>query len=163
MNNKQFKSLILKETRKLFENRAVSLHIDEDLSRCRNNEKMLSDFVDYCVDFLEINIPPEVELVSNRENSKVRTTAFYDPESHLIRVYSKDRAIVDICRSIAHELTHMSQNLKGQISFPVQDVGGHIEDEANAKAGEIIKAYAKSSKERSAIYESIARKSRLTQ
>ena len=54
----------------------------------------------------------------------------------------------------------MSQMLEGRLDFPVQDVGGDIENEANARAGELIKAYAKSSPARKRIYESI-RKRRL--
>jgi Zn-dependent peptidase ImmA (M78 family) len=49
----------------------------------------------------------------------------------------------DILRSIAHELVHQMQHEEGRIEYPVQDVGGEIEDEANAKAGSIVKSFIK--------------------
>ena len=153
MNREKLKSIILNETRKLFENREANLLIDSKLSECNEKEGLIRDFIDYCTKFLTIDIEPTIELVADRKEHNIRTTAFYDPGSHMIKIYCKGRAIVDVCRSIAHELTHMSQNLKGEIEFPVQDAGGHIEDEANAKAGEIVKLYAKSKPERMMIYE----------
>jgi hypothetical protein len=33
-----------------------------------------------------------------------------------VKVYVKDRAVMDVCRSIAHELVHHKQNLENRIS-----------------------------------------------
>lgn len=57
-------------------------------------------------------------------------------------------------RSVAHELTHMMQNQSGLIRGPIRDAGGFHEDQANAKAGELLKLFAKSSPGRERIYES---------
>ena len=129
------------------------LLIDKSLNRCIENKNIISDFCNFCATELKIKVPIIIEISGNREKSGIKTTAFYDPETNFISVYGKSRAIVDICRSIAHEMTHMAQMLEGRIEFPVQDIGGHIENEANAKAGELIKLYAKSRKERKRIYE----------
>ncbi len=51
----------------------------------------------------------------------------------------------------------MQQMLADRINFPVQDVGGQIEDEANSKAGEIIKSFAQSEDNRKRIYENAIR------
>ncbi len=131
-----------------------SVTIDHTLDRCVKNKKIIFDFCMFCKDFLEIDYPLKIELVADRDKSNITTTAFYNPESHLIRVYCKNRAIADICRSIAHEMTHMSQMLEGRIEFPVRDAGGQIEDEANSKAGEVLKLFAKSDPDRKSIYES---------
>jgi hypothetical protein len=131
------------------------LLINKSLNRCIQNKDVISDFCNFCAENLKIFDPMIIEISSDREKSGIRTTAFYDPQTNLISVYGKNRAIVDICRSIAHEMTHMAQMTEGRIEFPVQDVGGHIEDEANAKAGELIKAYAKSKPERKRIYEGL--------
>ena len=48
------------------------------------------------------------------------------PNTHRIVIYGKDRAVVDICRSIAHEMTHMQQMVEDRLSFPVQDAGGEL-------------------------------------
>lgn len=134
------------------------LTIDRNLKRCVKHQNILADFSRFCAKELGINESLLLEIVGSRGNNGITTTAFYDPTSHLIRIYGKNRAIVDICRSIGHEMTHMSQMIEGRLKFPVQDVGGEIENEANARAGELIKAYAKSSPKRKKIYESLKRK-----
>jgi hypothetical protein len=58
----------------------------------------------------------------------------------------------DIMRSIAHELTHKRQYEEDRVKHPVQDVGGEIEDEANAKAGAIIKKFIKTDEEGTKIF-----------
>ena len=131
----------------------IRLEIDPDLDRCLDNLKTIEDFCNFCAENLKISEPVNIKIVSNRERNNIRTTAYYDPSSHDIVIYGKNRAIVDICRSIAHEMTHMAQMLENRIEFPVQDAGGHIEDEANARAGEIIKLFAKSGPGRKEIYE----------
>jgi hypothetical protein len=50
---------------------------------------------------------------------------------------------VDVMRSGAHELTHHKQWEDGKLKVRPPDIGGPIEDEANAKAGQFIKMFAK--------------------
>ena len=51
-------------------------------------------------------------------------------------------------------MTHMMQDEMGLIgNVPIRDAGGFHEDQANAKAGELIKLFAKSKKHRKGIYE----------
>jgi len=130
--------------------------IDPSLDRFIKMKDLIYDFCNYTCDGLGIDRNlVDISIVDNREDSGVRTTAFYNPKNHKIVVYGKNRAVVDVCRSIAHELTHMQQMLEKRIKFPVQDVGGDIEDEANARAGEIIKSFAQSDDNRKRIYESL--------
>ena len=154
ITRRDLRRIILKEISEPMSESEASVVIDKDLERCRKNKNLILDFCKFCKDELNIDHDIKIRIVGNREKEDISTTAFYNPENHDIAVYGKNRAIVDICRSIAHELTHMSQMLQDRIEFPVQDAGGEIEDEANAKAGEIIKLFAKSSDLRKSIYES---------
>ena len=52
------------------------------------------------------------------------------------------------------------QDEGGMLVGDIQDAGGSIEDEANARAGELIKLYAKSHPKRKRIYESAIRKNK---
>ena len=92
-----------------------------------------------------------------RPAEPIVTTAAYDPNSKKCYVYGKERATVDVCRSIAHEMTHMMQDFNGDLVGLIKDVGGFHEDQANAKAGEIIKRFAYSNDDRMKIYESYSR------
>ena len=113
----------------------------------------LSDFCVFCIRELPISDDLKIYVISDRNFHGIPTTAAYWPGQGVVKVYGKNRALVDILRSIAHELTHMHQDERGSLIGDIPDVGGKIEDEANAKAGEIIKKYAKSSSERKRIYE----------
>ena len=90
--------------------------------------------------------------MAKREDPIV-TTAAYSPQLKCCYVYGKNRATVDVCRSIAHEMTHMMQDYNGDLVGLIKDVGGFHEDQANAKAGEIIKKFAYSDNSRMQIYE----------
>lgn len=104
----------------------------------------LNSFVKFVKKQLEIENLPTISIQPNRDGLK--TTAHYDytKENKIVRVYGKNRALVDIMRSVAHELVHHKQFEEGRLDGPQPpDIGGEIEDEANAKAGQYIKMYAK--------------------
>jgi hypothetical protein len=104
----------------------------------------LNSFVKFVKKELGIEKVPTISIQANRDGLK--TTAHYDytKENKIVRVYGKNRALVDIMRSVAHELVHHKQFEEGRLEGPQPpDIGGEIEDEANAKAGQYIKMYAK--------------------
>jgi hypothetical protein len=49
----------------------------------------------------------------------------------------------------------MMQDELGLITGPIRDAGGFHEDQANSRAGELIKLFVKSKDDRKAIYENI--------
>lgn len=107
------------------------------------DKKMIQDFVDFVK--RELSIKEDIDVILQNDKSGIKTTAVYNygggqPSS--IKVYCKDRQLVDILRSIAHEMTHHMQFETGKLDEKPADVGGPIEDEANAKAGEFIKKFA---------------------
>jgi hypothetical protein len=93
----------------------------------------------------EVGIEGAFRLVFTTEREKlgVKTTAYYRDKDKMVVVYAKNRMLGDVLRSVTHELVHKKQYEEGRIKHPVQDVGGEIEDEANAKAGAIIKLFIK--------------------
>jgi len=105
--------------------------------------RAVADFVNFAKEFLGVTDDIKIELAFER-TPDLKTTAYYNTNGHLV-VYAKDRAIVDICRSIAHELVHHKQNLEGRLVNTVKDGedGSPIENEANAVAGVIIRKYGK--------------------
>ena len=118
---------------------------------------LMSEFCNFCADHLPIENDFDIYVVSEREPYEIKTTAHYQPKEQVTTVYGKNRALVDVLRSIAHEMTHMMQDEKGLLHGHIQDAGGFHEDQANARAGELIKRFAKSNPQRSMIYESLKR------
>lgn len=107
-------------------------------------KRHIESFVDFVSK--ELGIKEEIEIILQNDKNGIKTTAVYNygggkPSS--IKVFCKDRLLVDILRSIAHEMTHHMQFETGKLDEKPADVGGPIEDEANSKAGEFIKKYAK--------------------
>jgi len=103
----------------------------------------LNAFVKFVVKNLQIKSPPTIVLQNGR--GKLKTTADYDytKENKIMKVNCKNRLLVDVLRSIAHELTHHKQWEQGRLEVKPPDIGGDIEDEANAKAGQLIKMFAR--------------------
>jgi hypothetical protein len=117
---------------------ALSLNDDD-------NARQFADFINFAKDFLGINDDIKVELAFER-TSELKTTAYYDfSNGGFIKVYAKDRAVIDVCRSIAHELVHHLQFIEGRLLDAAKDGndGSPIENEANAVAGVIIRKWGK--------------------
>ena len=67
---------------------------------------------------LDFRDPPKLFLKQDQENAKdvFGKTAYYDPNEKSITIFTTGRHPKDILRSIAHELVHHCQNLRGDLS-----------------------------------------------
>lgn len=115
-------------------------------------KQLIKKFINFCIDELNIEGEFKAYIVDDRKKYGIVTTAFYKDAKKELVVYGKNRMLGDIMRSIAHELTHKRQYEEDRVQHPVQDVGGEIEDEANAKAGAIIKMFIKTHEDGSKIF-----------
>ena len=131
----------------------MKLYVDKKLNLSEDKIRLASEFCMFCADHLRIQNPYTVYMVSERKGHGIATTAVYEIGNNVCKVYCKNRQLSDCLRSIAHEMTHMMQDQFGLIRRPIRDAGGFHEDQANAKAGEILKLFAKSKPERRMIYE----------
>lgn len=112
-----------------------------------SDKKIIDDFVEFIKK--ELGIENNVNIILQNNKDGIKTTAVYryqdegdeNFEQSEIRVFVLDRALVDILRSIAHEMTHHRQNEDGDLKGKISNVGGPIEDDANATAGELIKKF----------------------
>ena len=105
--------------------------------------ELIRKFINFTANRLELEEPVSIYLHKGRDEY-IMTTASYVPDENSNHVRCTGRALVDILRSIAHELTHNRQREieSFQIGENVPTIGGWIEDEANAKAGILIKDFA---------------------
>jgi len=106
-------------------------------------KEILDKFVLFVKEQLELKTVPTVKIQNHRDGLKTTANYDYTKENKIIKVCAKNRALVDVCRSIAHEMVHHKQFEQGRLKTQPPDIGGEIEDEANAKAGQFIKMYAK--------------------
>jgi hypothetical protein len=117
------------------------VYIDRTLDMSPDDMQIIFKFCHACMTDLTLDCDFSVKIVEDKVKNGIKTTAYYNPENNLICVLGKGRHVLDICRSIAHEMTHMMQNERGLITGPIKDVGGFHEDQANSKAGEIVKKF----------------------
>ena len=109
-----------------------------------DSKKKLADFVKFIKNELKLKDVPTISIQNHRNGLKTTANYDYTKENKIVKVCSKNRALVDVMRSLAHELVHHKQWEEGRLNGPKPpDIGGEIEDEANAKAGQLIKMYAK--------------------
>jgi hypothetical protein len=108
-----------------------------------DKKKILDQFVLFVKEQLELKTVPTIKVQNHRDGLKTTANYDYTKENKIIKVCMKNRALVDVCRSIAHEMVHHKQFEQGRLNVQPPDIGGEIEDEANAKAGQYIKMFAK--------------------
>lgn len=104
--------------------------------------KYLSKFLIFCRDKLGISEDMNIFLLNKNNNLNI-TTGGYSPSDKCIYTIAEGRQIVDILRTIAHELVHQKQNIQGKLVGEIPDIGGVIEDTATAIAGRLIKMFVK--------------------
>jgi hypothetical protein len=105
--------------------------------------KLLVHFVTFAAAKLGISEKPFQIRLLHAAPQEAITTGAYEPDTDRISVIVQNRHFIDYCRTIAHEMTHQKQDYEDRVSGPVQEIGGDIEDEANAVSGQIMKEYIK--------------------
>lgn len=107
------------------------------------HKEKITEFIKFVKGELGLKSTPKVVLQNGRKALKTTANYDYTKEDKVIRVNVKNRMLVDIMRSVAHEMVHHKQYEDGRLDVKPPDIGGEIEDEANAKAGQFIKMFAK--------------------
>ena len=107
------------------------------------NESIVDDFIEFGKRELSLGDGFRVNLTDNGDD--IETLANYDMIDGEINVLTRDRATPDIIRSIAHEMVHHKQNERGDLRGNPEEGedGSPWEDEANAKAGELLRVFGK--------------------
>jgi cytidyltransferase-like protein len=109
----------------------------------------IGEFVKYAIKNLEIQKPPRNLTFSydNAAAKEKRSFGYFDPNANKIWVYCGNRNMADILRTLAHELVHRKQDEDGRINYESGKTGSEIENEANAKAGILLRDFGKQHKE----------------
>jgi Zn-dependent peptidase ImmA (M78 family) len=110
----------------------------------QNKFDILKHFIRFCKKELNIQSLPKISLIDDKSFvEQNRSLGAYDPNTPSIKVVSLNRNLADICRSLAHELTHHRQKELNMIGDGSGNTGSEIENEANAMAGIIMRDYGK--------------------
>ena len=110
------------------------------------DEEILQDFIHFCVAELKIQQMPTIKLRRDPQWPVVHATfGRYINDKHLLEVAWGSRHIMDVLRTVAHELTHKHQHERdGQrMGATAGETGSPWENEANARAGILMRDYAR--------------------
>ncbi len=119
--------------------------LHEEMSR-KDFSNHLNSFIDFCCDKLSISDKPSLKFKEPTDQGEQPSFAAYSPGAREVHVMSKNRHPMDIFRSVAHELVHHKQNEEGRIGKDIAKegaTGSDIENEANSRAGELMRWYGK--------------------
>lgn len=106
--------------------------------------KILLDFVKFAANELGLKTLPRLKITSTPIKNKESTSfAAYQQNGRVILLYTKNRHIMDILRSLAHELVHHRQDMNGELLPDSGKTGSNHENEANAVAGQIMRRFGK--------------------
>ena len=106
-------------------------------------------FATYCKQNLGLPNLPKIIVLAVRLPGM--TTGAFDPKDDIIYVLGGGRALVDMLRTLAHELTHYRQRLQDKIKSTKRD--WNLEGEADAEAGKMVFTYAHATPDNNIIYE----------
>ena len=106
---------------------------------------ILHDFVRFAAEDLELKSLPQFDFVFDTKRSmENKSFGGYAPGAEHITITVKHRHIMDVCRTLAHELVHYKQDLDTQLDDPdAGTTGSPQENEANARAAVIMRNWGK--------------------
>ena len=113
-------------------------------STFREHEEQLRDFVRWCVRELDIQQAlPRIRFQDAKEGPDQHRTGYYDDAEDIMWIYTGNRNMIDIMRTVAHELTHRKQHEDNMVHGDQAYPGSPIEQQADAVAGYLMKLYGK--------------------
>jgi Zn-dependent peptidase ImmA (M78 family) len=104
------------------------------------NENITNEFVKFVVTELELeSLPTKIKFVGSDYSKENMTFGTYNVQTDEIIIVKGNRHIADVLRTLAHEMVHHKQRQAGK-DMNGED-GSPLENEANAKAGELMRKF----------------------
>ncbi len=103
----------------------------------------LQDFLPFVMQLLKLEKLPKISVHKTIETGDQPSFGGYNPGDGTIQLALKDRHPADVLRTLAHELVHFKQDLEGKLNVYSGITGSSEENEANTKAGIIMRHFNK--------------------
>jgi putative chitinase len=124
----------------------VAASTKQFLEDSTSETNLVQEFIQHTAMELGIDPLPEIHLHTDPEwSTNNQSFGRYDPDSHTLNVSMPNRHILDVLRTVAHELVHCSQNQQHNgLPDDAGETGSQWENDANARAGVIMRDWANS-------------------
>ena len=141
ITGKALHNLFVKKYKKTPDN-WIKNKLDETDSDELDIEEEVDKFVDWASPILKLEKKPKIELSMDTEEAQTNHhTGRHVNGENSVWVYANNRNLVDILRTVVHELTHVRQGELGMIKPGSSYPGSPIEAQADMIAGKLIKIY----------------------
>lgn len=111
----------------------------------KENIAAIKKFAKHCIK--ELGLKGKIKITLSEKQTGMPTAGYFSPHDCTVFVAVHNRAMADIMRTLAHELTHCKQKQDG-VEFPNDDEGLQpYEDEANTNSGKLVRFYGRKNRD----------------
>lgn len=113
------------------------------MHKCINNtignvyhlEQMVDNFFPYSQNKLGFDKPATIIFQSDEDNASrmLGKTAYYNPETYEVVLYTDNRHPKDVMRSLSHELVHHAQNCRGDFTSADSTYEGYAQKDPHLR------------------------------
>lgn len=128
---------------RLFEMMKRVNNLNEQILPKEKKNEVIKEFIAFIKEKLGFGdeMPKIVISYDAKEAAGMHSFGKYTPETNELRVVATNRNLADVLRTLAHELIHHMQRLKGVLDPNSSDTGSDMENEANALAGVFMREF----------------------
>lgn len=128
---------------RLFEIMKRVNNLNEQVLPKEKKTEVIKQFVNFVDDKLQLgkDMPKVIISHSDKEAADMKSFGKYTPETNELRVVATNRNLADVLRTLAHELKHNEQRIKGLLKPDSSNTGSEVENEANAFAGVTMREF----------------------
>jgi Zn-dependent peptidase ImmA (M78 family) len=128
---------------RLFEMMKRVNKLNEEILPTEKKNEIIKEFIEFLKEKLGFgdDMPKITISYDEKEAPSMKSFGKYTPETNELRVVAVNRNLADVLRTLAHELIHHMQRLKGVLGQNSNDTGSEHENEANALAGVYMREF----------------------
>jgi len=121
-------------------------YFTQELPFSKIKKALLTEFIDFSYDNLDLWGSKPVELffaLTRDQDPNLHSAGYVTGDGSKISIYIEKRAFADVLRTLAHEFVHKQQDENGTLNKMESgdEALQEIEDEANAIAGRLVRAF----------------------
>lgn len=105
--------------------------------------KAFEDFLPLAMGVLELQSLPKIKIVKRVEDKEQPTFGKFINQKEVIQLAIENRHVIDILRTLAHELAHYKQKIENRLNPASGETGSPEENEAHTYAGIIMRNFNK--------------------
>lgn len=110
----------------------------KELEIIKQNSELIQDLLRFMKEKLGYDKDPEIVFLVNNKNAEnpLGQTAYFAPDENKVYLFIIGRHIKDVMRSLAHELCHYKQHVRGMFAKDIDASEGYAQNDAVLREAE---------------------------